>query len=336
MYIKNDPYASYKLLRHEFEKRGYQVKEGRTKKSRKVTFISPSGRTWETLAAHLSYPFASDEIRSISINKDKSYDFANRMGITTPFTRLVTHDELLPLADVDDLLGRFNRLIVKPTQASLSRGLTLNISSPDQLNEAIKHARTMSPEVLIQEQVEGEEIRFTVIDGQVKAAILRRTPRVIGDGVSTVAQLIEAENIERQSLRFAHLNYPQLTGEIIDPALLTSDKVPGKGEILELNRATMIKNGCSVYDVLERVHPSYIGPIEALVKELGAKFIVVDMFLKDFTQEKTDTNYWFIEFNTSPVLKMFYACRDGKMYDIVPVLVDVIDRFLHQPELMVD
>ena len=331
MYIKNDPYASYKLLRKEFEKRGYSVTEGRIKNSRTVTFTSPAGRSWQALAAHISYPFNTKKIRTVSINKEKSYALASSIGVATPYTRLITKDDQLSPSEAHELLGRFNRLIVKPAQASLSRGLTLDINSQAALNKAIAYARTISPRVLVQEQVEGEEIRFTVIDGKVRAAILRRTPRVVGNGHSTIAQLIDAENADRQQLQTAHVTYPLLTGDIIDPSLLTSSRVLGEDEILELNRATMIKNGCSVYDVLGAVDPSYIAPIEQLAKVLGAKFVVVDMFLKDFTQPKADGNYWFIEFNTAPVLKMFYGCRDGRVYDIVPVLVDVIDKWLHNP-----
>jgi len=332
MYIKDDPYASYKLLSEEFKKKGYQVEEGWVKNSRQITFKSPNGRIWQTLAAHLSYPFTSQKIRSVSINKDRAYNFANSMGITTPYTQLIAEDDQLPSDVINDLLHRFDKLIVKPTRASLARGLTLGINSVTELDKAITYARTISPQVLIQEQVEGEEIRFTVIEGKVTAAILRRTPRVIGDGISTIAQLIDIENIERQGLQFTYLEYPLLNRDIINPLFLTSDRVLEKGEILELNRATMIKNGCSVYDILDDIHPSYIKPIERLVSGLGAKFIVVDMFLKDFTKKKTDTNYWFIEFNTSPVLKMFYGCRDGRAYDIVPVLVDTIDRWLNSQE----
>jgi len=336
MYIKNDPYASYKLLREEFEKKGYKVEEGRIKNSRQVTFTSPSGHIWQTLAAHLSYPFASKKIRSISINKDKAYAFAKSMGIVTPYTQLIAKSDQLSPDAISDLLHRFNRLIVKPTQASLARGLTLGINSAAELNDAIAYARTISPNVMVQEQVEGEEIRFTVIEGKVTAAILRRTPRVIGDGVSTIAQLIDIENVERQRLQFPYLAYPTLTGDIINPLFLTSSRVLDQNEIFELNRATMVKNGCSVYNILDDINSSYVQPIEELVRGLGAKFIVVDMFLKDFTKEKTDANYWFIEFNTSPVLKLFYGCRDGKMYDIVPVLVDTIDRWLNGSAFKID
>ena len=316
-------------MREEFEKKGYSVTEAYIKNSLSVAFTSPSGRTWQTLAAHLSYPFNTKKIRSVSINKDKAYELASSLGVATPYTQLIAKDDQLSPSTARELLSRFRRLIVKPTQASLARGLTLDINSVTALNKAIAYARTISPKVLIQEQVEGEEVRFTVIEGKVRAAILRRTPRVVGDGTSTIAQLINAENAERQLLQTTCVTYPLLTGDIIDPSLLTSNQVLGQDEVLELNRATMIKNGCSVYDVLDKVDPSYIGPIEELVKSLGATFVVVDMFLKDFTKPKTDSNYWFIEFNTAPVLKMFYGCRDGKMYDIVPVLVDVIDRWLH-------
>ncbi len=336
MDIENDPYASYKLLREEFEKKGYKVEEARVKDRSQVTFISPSGRIWQTQSANLSYPFALKNIRSICINKDKSYDLAKNTGIPIPYTQVITAGEQISPEFAYNLLHRFNRLIVKPTKASLARGLTLDISTAEELTGAIAKARTISPNVLIQEQVEGEEIRFTVIEGKVTAAILRRTPRVIGDGISTVSRLIANENIERQTLHFPYINYPILSDNIINHRFLTTERVLEKGEILELNRATMIRNGCSVYDILDKVHSSYIQPIEGLVSELGARFIVVDMFLSDFKQPKSNHNYWFIEFNTSPVLKLFYGCRDGKMYDIVPVLADTIDRWLHSPAYSID
>jgi uncharacterized protein (DUF1330 family) len=68
--------------------------------------------------------------------------------------------------------------------------------------------------------------------------------------------------------------------------------------------------------------------VENLVQTLGARFVVVDMMLQDYTKPKTAANYAFIEFNTAPVLKLFYSCRDGKQYDVVAELAAMIDTSL--------
>ncbi|MBC7868614.1 hypothetical protein H7X69_00330 [Candidatus Saccharibacteria bacterium] len=330
MYIKDDAFASYKLLRREFEKIGYNVSEEFIKDRCFVTFISPTGRKWKTSVSQIAYPFNSQRIKNVSINKEIAYEFAQKSGVSIPFTYHISETNEITPKEIADLLGRYGKLIVKPADSSLSRGLTLNIQSPDRLLAAIVCARAISSTVLIQEQVEGEEIRFVVINGKVAAALLRRTPRIVGDGVSTVAELINKENDERKPLNFEYITYPLLSKIIIEPSLMADDTLLPSGEVLELSRATMIRNGASVYNVLDQVHPSYIESIEKLVAQLGAKFIVVDIFFKDFTSHQQDHNYWFIEFNTSPVLKLFYGCRDGKMFDIVPSLVNIIDKWLHK------
>ncbi len=330
MYIKNDPFASYKLLRTEFEKIGYSTFEEVIDNKRRVTFTSPSGRDWRTSVSRLAYPFNSPRVKDISVNKELAYIFAQEANVSIPYTYHVPEDHEMTPAEIETLFDRYLKLIVKPADSSLSRGLTLNIETSEQLALAIARARRVSSEVLVQQQVEGEEVRFVVIDGKVVSALLRRTARVIGDGTSTIRELIKVENDQRRQLLFEYISYPQLTDAMVIQKLLTSTKVPRKDEIVELNRATMIRNGCSVYDVMAQVHSSYIEIVEGLVGKLEAPFIVADVFIKDFSTPQNDHNYWFIEFNTSPVLKLFYGCRDGQSFDIVPRLTRSIDCWLHR------
>ena len=325
MFIKDDQYASYKLLSEGFFKLRYTLDEEIVEDARYVSFTSPRGRTWKTRAAHISYPQTNDFARNVSIHKELAYEFAHSHGVTIPFTRLIAQDEVVDVDEVDLLFKRFGNLIVKPSNSSLSRGLTLNIRTHDQLNKAIEFARTYAESVLIQQQIDGEEVRFVVINDKVQAALLRRTARVIGDGNSSIKELIQKENKERESLVFPYISYPQLDASIVDGALLNSEQVPAKNEVVELNRATMIKNGCSIYNIFSEVDKSYIETVEHLARDLGAGFVVVDIFIQDYTQPQTSDNYCFIEFNVSPVLKLFYGCRDGKMFDIVGPLTRAID-----------
>lgn len=333
MYVKDDPNASYKLLAKEFKKRGYLISESIVNDRMVVTYTSPAGKVWRIKASQIAYPFTTEEMRLLSRNKETAYTFAETQDVTTPFTMHLSRGGEIKRAEADLLFERHQTLIVKPSDASLARGLTLNVQTYTELKKAIEHAREISSSVLIQEQVEGEEIRFALINGKVVSALLRRTPRVVGDGKSTIAELLQQENEERAQLNFEHITYPQLTDAMVDPTFFTSTKVLKKGETVELSRATMIRNGSSMYDVIDKIHPSYVDKVEELGSRLSTKFVVIDVFIKDFHTALRDDNYWFIEFNTSPVLCLFYGCRDGKMFDIAPQLVDCIDTYLHHEKV---
>ena len=58
-------------------------------------------------------------------------------------------------------------------------------------------ARRYCPDVLLEEQCEGEDLRVVVIDHEVVAAAVRRPASVIGDGVHTIAELIERQSRRR-------------------------------------------------------------------------------------------------------------------------------------------
>lgn len=322
MSIRDDPFATFRLLQKALGARGFSM-ETLQDKPMVVSYYDNSGRRWTTRADKIAYPLNGEDVRALSINKERAYEFAEANGFPVPYSRMVVVDEAIPEEEADELFGRFGRLIVKPADASLGRGLTLDIRAYDALEAAIEAAHEVSPKVLVQQQVEGEEVRFVAVNGRVGAALLRQTPRVIGDGALSVAELIAEENHVRRQLRSEYVPYPQLDAELVGEHM-TSGYVPQKGEVVELNRSTMIRGGASIYNVLPEVHQSYVRAVEALVKKTGAGFIVADVFCQDYTVPATQTNYQFIEFNTAPVLKLCYACRDGRNYDILSPLADAI------------
>ncbi len=328
MHVAHDEFASYKLVRDQLIERGYVAREFLAQQRRYVELTSPDGMIWVTQAARIAYPMRTAAFTMISHDKDKGYETAQRLGLNIPATYVIAADESLDVSRLDAMLAAHHKLIVKPVRASLSHGLTLSITTREQLQEAIAFGRTYHESVLVQEQIEGEELRFMVVGDKVVGALLRQTPRVVGDGVRTVAELIRDENEQRKHIDTPYVTYPLLTSDNIPAEYIESTKVLSTGEILELNRATMIKNGCSVYNVTEQVHPDYLEAVERLAQEVGIGFGCVDIFCQDYTQSATVSNYWFMEVNTSPVLKLCYGVRDGNQLDIVPLLAAEIDAHL--------
>jgi D-alanine-D-alanine ligase-like ATP-grasp enzyme len=260
------------------------------------------------------YPFITSSARLISKHKDMAYDFVQMNGITIPKTAAVQSSEYLEPAL--SILEEFGSVIVKPKQGSGSKGLYLNIKDEDHLRQAIEASLKFYKTVLVQQQLLGEEVRFAVANGKVQGVLLRQKPYVTGDGVSTVADLIEEENRKRLTITDTLVPYPQLDETLVDSSLLYSDKVLTKGERQELNKNTMIRGGASMFNITNEIHPGYKKLAEKAAA-FGGGFIVVDMMIQDEKAPPTPDNYGFIEFNLVPALSLFYSCRDGKHLSIV-------------------
>lgn len=111
---------------------------------------------------------------------------------------LVGRDESLQGAI--DLIDRVKKVVVKPVDGGHGKGITVNVSSEQQLSAAIEVAKSFKKSitgVLVQRQFEANEIhdiRVAVIGGKFVAALERVPARVFGDGEHTLRQLVELEN----------------------------------------------------------------------------------------------------------------------------------------------
>lgn len=286
----------------------------------------PHHKSWLTRNARLSYPMTNPAVSYVCKNKSISYKYAQRLDVTVPFTYCIDAENILNENKMKDMLDQFKKLVVKPADLAQSNGLTLDITTPQHLAKAINYAKEFSDAVLIQEQVSGDEARFVVFKGEVRAVLLRQTPRLRGDGTSTVEQLFAVENNERESIQNTAVTYPLLSERLLRHH--NPRQILQKNEILELSRSTLIRSGASVYDIKSAIDSSYVSIAENLAQHLGADFIVIDLMMQDYKSIATKDNYSLIEFNELPSLKLCYSCRDGKHYDILSDLIPLIEQTL--------
>ena len=321
------------ILKTSLERRGLISRTlflGESKKSF-TQFSVPGSQHMVTFSTESPlYPFTSSSARLIANFKNFAYDLASLIDVSFPDSVTIYAQELA-FEKAEILLKKHGLVIVKPNSSSVSNGLTLNIRTVETLHNAIKFARNYSQEVLVQRQVSGDEIRFTVIDGKVRAAILRLTPGVVGDGKQSLKQLIASENSARSLIVDTAVPYPAIDSALVDLDSFDLDVIPGDGERIELGKGTMIRLGASIYDIVDAVDPTYSKIAEKLAAQLGRGFVVVDIMIQDYKQPADDHNYAFIEFNLTPALQLFYSCRDGKHFDVVenylaPMIAEVLQK----------
>ena len=140
------------------------------------------------IAAHC----ATESSLSTAIVADKTLakELMERGGVRVPSGRLVTSAADTVAAQQD--LGR--PVVVKPRYGLQSRGVTVNVTEPRDLEAAYRRARQQGRDVLVEEFVDGLEYRVHANDRECVGVFRRILPNVMGDGSSTIAELVRAKN----------------------------------------------------------------------------------------------------------------------------------------------
>src|SRR5690606_5002248 len=101
------------------------------------------------------------------------------------------------LADAVELLEDLGGPVaVKPRYGNQGKGITLGVNQPAELAAAFARASAFSPQVVVEEQLVGEDYRVLVVDGVMVAASHRTPCHVVGDGRSTITELVDAANAD--------------------------------------------------------------------------------------------------------------------------------------------
>ena len=83
-----------------------------------------------------------------------------------------------------------SKFIVKPASGSLGKGVVLGLSA----EEAIKLISDSNMPMIVEEMIVGPEYRVYVVGETAVGTFERIAPKVVGDGMRTVQQLIDARN----------------------------------------------------------------------------------------------------------------------------------------------
>ena len=160
--------------------------------------------------------------------------------------------------------------VVKPCIGRYSRGVVTHVRTPATLRQAVMRVARPARDVLIEEHVDGAHYRVLCVGGRFAGCVERRPPRVVGDGVQTIAALVEQRNRapERQD--------PDPLGSLLHPIAIdaasagflrqqgyTPDRVPAAGVTVRLSRRIIGSVGADFIDVSGRIHRETVRLCEA-------------------------------------------------------------------------
>lgn len=320
-----------KVLRKELARLGYTYEETEAGGVAYTQFVSPRGKKWlyRDDAGTFPMPYASASF--ILNSKIHSMDYVKRhKGVRVPAS-IRRSMEYRTVADYRQVLGLSERvpLVVKPTDETLSHGVTVGIRNDDELKSGFAAAEKYSHNIIVQEEVQGEEFRFTFIGGELRSVICKQKPQVVGDGETSIRNLILLDNQQRMSIASGALQYPLLSLESITRFGVDIERIPARDEVVILGSSTLIENGASYWERIDEIHDSYKVLARRMAEDFGDGYLAVDILLQNYKEPQSDTNYCFLEFNNLPAMMLFYSCRNGQQTNIGRDLAVYLDKILH-------
>ncbi|SDQ12233.1 N-acetylglutaminylglutamine synthetase [Quadrisphaera sp. DSM 44207] len=181
------------------------------------------------------------------------------------------------------LLAEVGDVVVKPARGEQGRGITVGAPTDEALVAAVRHALAYCPDVLVEERVEGEDLRVVVIDHEVVAAAVRRPAAVVGTGRDPVEELVRRQSRRRQQATGGESSIPldATTAAVVREAGWSMDDVLPRGHVLPVRRTANLHTGGTIDDVTARLHPALGEAARAASRAIGIPVTGVDLLVPD-------------------------------------------------------
>jgi len=258
---------------------------------------------------------------TISRDKDLTKSMLQSCGVPVPEGRIV--DSPADAWDAAEDIGV--PVVVKPTDGNHARGVFTNLTTREEVEAAYAGAVNEGSGVIVERFVFGSEHRLLVVGGKLIAAARGETASVVGDGHSTINELIDSQ-INSDPRRGAAEEFPL---DIIDLENnmvyrhevarqgFTPESIPPEGrEVL------VVRTGNHTCDITHLVHPSVADAASLAARIVGLDIAGVDLVCEDISRPLAEQRGAIVEVNAGPGLLMHIKPAIGEARPVGRAIVE--------------
>ena len=258
---------------------------------------------------------------NISRDKDLTKSLLKSCGVPVPEGEIVGTAEAAWAAAQDIGLP----VVIKPTDGNHGRGVSLDLSTQVDVENAFKLADQHGSEVLVERFVPGNEHRLLVVGGEVVAAARGDSAWVTGDGTHTVVQLIDSQinnDPRRGTTEDCPLNHIKVEDdEVVQLDLQRQGLSPQAVPVLG-RRVLIQRNGNVAIDCSDEVHPDVAYQVALAARVVGLDIAGVDVVAQDIGQPLHAQGGAVVEVNAGPGLLMHLKPAEGLPRPVGKAIVD--------------
>ncbi len=235
--------------------------------------------------------------------------------------------------DEDDLKDTIDKIgypvITKPLDGNHGKGVTTNLRNWDDAVRGMTAAKKFGRAVICEKYITGRDHRVLVINYKFVAAALRTPAAVIGDGKSSIQQLIDKVNADPRR-GYGHekvltaIKVDDQTENILVKLGYTLETVLKKDEELWLKPTANLSTGGTATDVTDLVHPSNVFMCERIARIIGLDICGIDIMADNLTQPITENGGAILEVNAAPGFRMHLDPTEGIGRNVAEPVIDML------------
>lgn len=207
-------------------------------------------------------------------------------------------------------------VVVKPVHGQKGYGVTAGILSKEELIEAVQPLIDEEKPILIDKHLDGEEYRIMVYNGDIVGVTMRSKPKVIGDGVHNINQLIDTFNDNKKTSYKCH----NINKRLIQKQGFKMSDTPSTGKEVIISNIANMSNGGGIDDVeINMIHPDNIVMFKKAaqvsnLKLTGMDFITPSMLIPYY---KMPGECGILELNNRPGMGVHYYAKGDNRDDFI-------------------
>jgi cyanophycin synthetase len=266
---------------------------------------------------HIAVELASD--------KEETNKILATLGLPVPKQELVQTEEAA--------LRAARRLgvpvVTKPYNGNHGRGISIGLETDEQIRAGFVAAREHSRSVIIETYLAGDDHRLLVINDELIAATRRTPGHVIGDGVHSIAELVEIVNRDpRRGVGhekvLTRLELDAQAERMMQRAGYTAESVPPADEVVPLRSTANLSTGGTATDVTDIIHPDNRDMAVRAVRAIGLDVGGVDFLSPNIAESYKRAGGGICEINAAPGFRMHVAPSEGTPRDAAGPVIDML------------
>lgn len=255
---------------------------------------------------------------AVILAKDKLFcaQVLRQAGFPVP-DHAVAHDENAAV-QIAEQLGY--PVVVKPIDQDKGLGVSAGLKDAAAVRRAFARAIEYSARILVEKHIDGDDYRITIIEATIERVTRRVPAHLIGDGVSTVQQLLDKTNADPRRQPSKHqaicpIKVDNETAFLLAEQGLSLTAVAQAGQFIKMTRiANVGVGGIPERLNLDLVHPDNLRLAERVAQYLGLDFAGIDFLTPDISQAWHQVNCGICEVNAQPQLGEHADAVKGSRY----------------------
>jgi cyanophycin synthetase len=258
------------------------------------------------------------------------------------FTKQLLADSGIPVPrgvvvrDVEEAIRAARRLryplVTKPLDGNHGRGVTIGIRDEAMLRfgfaQALAEAKGRR-DVIVEQFFDGRDHRILIVNGELIAVAERVPAHVVGDGVSTISELVDRVNTDPRrgdghEKVMTRIKVDALVFEYLGRFGLTPNSVPASGQLVQLRATANLSTGGTAIDRTNEIHPDNAEIARRAALVIGLDIAGIDFMAPDISRSVRETGGGVIEVNAAPGFRMHIEPSEGSPRDVAKPVIEML------------